>query len=331
MGHETAGDPITGLKWTRKTTGKIAAELRGLGIDVSPRTVARLLVQMGYSLRVNHKKLARVCKSTPEDRNAQFEHIAQLREDFTARGLPVISVDTKKKELVGLFKNPGTAWSNKPVEVNDHDFLSEAIGKAVPYGIYDINANCGTVYVGTSRDTAEFAVDAVERWWLEEGRHRYPGASELAILADGGGSNSSTNRLWKYSLYHRLTLRHGLTVTVAHYPPGASKWNPIEHRLFAEISKNWAGRPLDSYQTIINYIQTTSTTTGLRVRAHLVTKVYDTGTKITDAQMRDLGLVKDKALPRWNYTLGPREAGKVDDSDPANMADVADDLAQSAK
>jgi hypothetical protein len=305
MQHDTAGDPMTGLKWTRKTTAKIAAELHGLGLGIGARTVARLLQQMGYSLRVNHKKLSRQSKTAPEDRNAQFEHIAQLREDFAARGLPVISVDTKKKELVGLFKNPGTAWNHEPIEVNDHDFLSEALGKAVPYGIYDLHANRGTLVVGTSRDTAEFAVDALEIWWRHEGRLRYPGATQLVVLADSGGANAATNRTWKHRLYHHLAQRHRLTVTVAHYPPGASKWNPIEHRLFSEVSKNWAGRPLDSYPTLLNYIRTTSTRTGLKVQAHLLDRPYDKGARVSDAQMRTLPISHHPALPRWNYTIAP--------------------------
>jgi hypothetical protein len=303
LNHETAGDPMTGLKWTRKTTAKISAELQGLGIIVSPRTVARLLKEMGYSLRVNHKNLARACKTPPEVRNAQFEHVAELREEFAARMLPVISVDSKKKELIGRFKNPGVAWNKAPVQVRDHDFLSEADGKAIPYGIYDVQANLGTLFVGTSRDTAEFAVDAIERWWLTEGRYRYPGAKELAVLADGGGSNGSANRAWKHGLYRQLVERHGLTITVAHYPPGASKWNPIEHRLFSEISKNWAGRPLDSFETMLNYIRTTSTKTGLRVKAHLVDRNYPKGVKITDSQMRALPITRHPSLPKWNYTL----------------------------
>ena len=294
---------MTGLKWTRKTTAKISAELRGLGIIVSPRTVAKLLKEMGYSLRVNHKTLARVCKTPPEVRNAQFEHVAELRDDFATRMLPIISVDSKKKELIGRFKNPGVAWNKTPVQVRDHDFLSEADGKAVPYGIYDVQANLGTLFIGTSRDTAEFAVDSIENWWLTEGRYRYPGATELAILADGGGSNGSTNRAWKRGLYRQLVERHGLTITVAHYPPGASKWNPIEHRLFSEISKNWAGRPLDSFETMLNYIRTTSTKTGLKVKAHLVDRNYPKGVKITDSQMRTLPITTHPSLPKWNYTL----------------------------
>lgn len=302
--HETAGDPMTDLRWTRKTTAKIAEELLTVGIAVSASTVGRLLKQMGYSLRVNHKKLARTTKTTPADRDAQFAQIAELRQDFAARGLPLISIDTKKKELIGQFKNNGVAWNREPVHVNDHDFPSDALGKAVPYGIYDVLANRGIVFVGTSADTAEFAVDAIEAWWSTEGRSQYDGATELAILADGG-SNGANNRAWKLGLYQKMALRHGLTVTVAHYPPGASKWNPIEHRLFSHISKNWEGQPLDSYETMLNYLRTTRTKTGLEVRAYLVDRVYETGVKITDAQMTTINISKMSALPKWNYTLRP--------------------------
>ena len=305
MKYETAGDPMTGLKWTHKTTVKVAAELQTLGIDVSPRTVAKLLKQMGYSLRVNHKKLARVSKTLPEDRDAQFSHIKELRERCAADHLPIISVDTKKKELIGRFKNPGVAWSQEPIKVKDHDFPSEAIGKAIPYGIYDINANRGTVFVGTSVDTPKFAVDSIEAWWLTEARYRYPDADELVILADGGGSNGSQSRNWKHDLHEQLCVRHGLNVTVAHYPPGTSKWNPIEHRLFSEVSKNWAGRPLESYEIVLNCLRTTTTTTGLRVSAHLVEKSYEKGIKINNAQMESLPMTRHEALPRWNYTLRP--------------------------
>ena len=304
MQHETAGDPITGLRWTRKTTARIAAELRPLGIDISPSTVGRLLKKMGFSLRVNHKQLSRVCKISPQDRDAQFARITELRKDFARRSLPVISVDTKKKELVGRFKNAGAAWSQQAVRVRDHDFLSEALGKAVPYGIYDLHTNRATVVVGTSRETPEFAVDAIERWWLDEGRHRYPQATQLALLADCGGANGPSNRAWKCAIYQRLVQRHGLTVTAAHFPPGASKWNPIEHRLFSEISKNWAGRPLDSWETVLKFIRTTTTQTGLQVKAHLIDRRYEK-IKIPDAQIRALPITRHEALPKWNYTLSP--------------------------
>jgi hypothetical protein len=293
MQHDTAGDPMTGLKWTRRTTAKIAVELSSVGIEISDRTVAKLLKKMHFSLRVNQKKLSSVA---PDERDSQFAHIADLRESFAAEGLPVISVDTKKRELVGRFKNGGVTWGREPVPVNDHDFRSDAIGIAIPYGVYDLQANRGTVFVGTTYDTPYFAVDAVEKWWRTEGQRRYRDAGHLAILADGGGSNGVTSRVCD---------RHSLNVTVAHYPSGASKWNPIEHRLFSEISKNWAARPLDSYETILQYLRTTTTTTGLRVRAHLVRKAYKKGITITRDQMNGLDLTHDEALPKWNYTLQP--------------------------
>jgi len=296
---------MTGLKWTRRTTAKVAAELHGLGIEVSDRTVARILKQMDFSLRVNHKKLARVTGVSREERDAQFMHIATIREQFAAQGLPLISVDTKKKEMVGRFKNNGAAWSREPVRVNDHDFRSDAEGIAVPYGIYDLRSNRGTVVIGTSYDTPAVAVDAIATRWRIEGQKRYRGARRLAILADSGGSNGPTCRAWKLGLYRQLCEQHGLTVTVAHYPSGASKWNPIEHRLFSEISKNWAGRPLDSYDTILKYIQTTRTKTGLRLKAHLVRKPYAKGIRVPDSLIRQIPTTKDPALPRWNYTLTP--------------------------
>jgi len=300
--HDTAGDPMSGLKWSHRTTAKVAAELTSMGIAVSDRTVAKLLKQMGFSLRVNHKKLSG--RAHP-DRDAQFTRIAALRERCADEPGPIISVDTKKKELIGRFKNPGVTWSREPVSVRDHDFRSEADGIAVPYGVYDLLANRGTLFVGTSYDTPEFAVDCIERWWRTEGRKRYPQAHHLAILADGGGSNGPTLRAWKLGLQRRLCDRHQLTVTVAHYPTGTSKWNPIEHRMFSELSKNWAGRPLDSWDTILNYARTTTTATGLRMRAHLVRKRYKKGVKITDAQMRGLVLTRDDTLPKWNYTIAP--------------------------
>ena len=302
MAHETAGDPVSGLKWTHRTTAKLAEQLHGLGIDVCPQTVARLLKAMGYSLRVNHKKLAGA--SNP-NRDQQFRHITALRQRCAADHSPLISVDTKKKELVGRFRNPGAKWDRSPELVNDHDFRSDADGLAVPYGIYDPRANAGTVFVGRTVDTPAFAVDCIEKWWRTEGRKRYPEAKTLQILADGGGSNSCTARAWKFNLQHRLCNRHGLRVRVAHYPPATSKWNPIEHRLFCEISKNWAGRPLDSFETILKYLRTTRTSTGLRVRAHLVRKTYETGVKVTDAQMRELRITPNSAMPKWNYTIEP--------------------------
>ncbi len=303
MEHDTAGDPMTGLKWTRRTTAKIAAELENLGIDISPKTVARLLKQLGFSLRVNQKKVARTVTVSPQERDAQFAHIAELRERCAAQRVPVTSVDTKKKELIGNFKNAGQAWHRKPVAVRDHDFRSEADGLAVPYSIYDVQNNTGFVCVGTSYDTPMFAVENIARWWSKEGKRRYPNAREIVILADAGGSNGPRCRAWKHGLHHKLCNHYGLTVTVAHYPSGASKWNPVEHRLHSEISKNWKGRPLDSVETILRYLNTTTTSTGLKVRASLVKRKYKKGLKITNAQFREIPVTYDDALPRWNYTL----------------------------
>ena len=302
MEHETAGDPTTGLKWTRRTTEKIAHELAQLGgIEVSANTVGRILKELGYSLRVNHKKISSGC--TP-DRDAQFKHISATRARFSSQGLPVVSVDTKKKELVGNFKNPGTAWNKQAVAVKDHDFRSQALGLAVPYGIYDIQANLGSVFVGASHDTPQFAVSSIEKWWRYDGRRRYAEAEELLILADCGGSNGYRCRAWKHEL-QQFSNRHRIKITVSHYPPGTSKWNPIEHRLFSEISKNWAGRPLDSFETVRNYIRTTSTTTGLKVKAYIDKKNYKKGTKINAEQMSQLNIQKHNELPKWNYTITP--------------------------
>ena len=302
--YETAGDPMTRLKWTRKTLGKIAEELGCSGLPVSANTVGRLLRAMHYSPRVNRKAIA---SSSAPDRNEQMLHIAERRKRFTRAGNPIVSVDTKKKELVGQFKNGGLAWSKSPVLVNDHDFRSTAVGMAIPYGIYDLTANRGSVFIGMSHDTAQFAVESISRWWCAEGRRQYPAARKLLILADGGGSNGSTCRLWKQQIQAEICDRYGISVTVCHYPTGASKWNPIEHRLFSEISKNWAGRPLDSYGVILNYIRRTTTVKGLVVTACLVRKKYDTGIKVTDEQMKQLRIAQDPDLPKWNYALKPRK------------------------
>jgi hypothetical protein len=309
MEDETAGDPITGLKWTRKTTKKIATELSSLGIRVSKNTVGKLLKKMGYSLKVNHKKVSN-CKCSSADRDAQFQYIAKLRKRFAKRGNPIVSVDTKKKELVGNFKNSGTAWRQAALQVNDHDFRSTAKGMAVPYGILDIEANRGSVFVGTSYDTPQFAVESIEKWWRAEGRQRYPGAKELLVLADNGGSNGPRCRTWLRGVQEVLCDVHGLSVTVAHYPPGCSKWNIVEHRLFAEISKNWKGMPLSSYEVVLKYIRTTKTSTGLQVKSKLVRKKYVKGLKVSDKEMHRLRLKRHTTLAKWNYTLKPRRNGK---------------------
>jgi hypothetical protein len=308
MEYETAGDPMTSLKWTKRTTRKIAAELANLTIHVSHTTVGKLLHRMGYSLRVNQKQL--VCGTSaplPNGvRNQQFEYISQLRGDFTAAGNPVISVDTKKKEMIGNFKNNGRSWNAQPIQVKDHDFRSDAEGMAVPYGIYDTQANRGKIILGMSYDTPAFAVGAIDKWWKTEGNNRYANARELLILADSGGSNGVRPLAWRYHLQDRLCDQHTLKVTVCHYPTGASKWNPIEHRLFSEISKNWAGKPLESYETVLKYIRKTTSSTGLRVSAQLDKKIYRKGETFSKEEMNQLSLVRHETLPKWNYSLSPR-------------------------
>jgi hypothetical protein len=302
MQHDTAGDPITGIKWSRRTTRKIAEQLATLGIAVSKNTVGRLLKQLHYKLRVNRKQIA---SSKSPVRNQQFLYIGEQRQHFATQGLPIISVDSKKKELIGNFKNPGVKWDRQPQLVKDHDFRSEAQALATPRGIYDLQANRGSVFVGLSHDTPEFAVDTIAQWWQYEGRLRYPQAHEIFVLADAGGSNASRSRAWKKALQDRICDPLGLTVTVSHYPPGTSKWNPIEHRLFSEISKNWAGQPLTDLETMLNFIRTTKTATGLAVSAYIVPENYDSGIKISDRQMRQINLIKHDTLGLWNYSVRP--------------------------
>lgn len=305
MKHEVAGSPMGGLRWTSKSTEKIACELRKIGIEICANTVGKLLKQMKFSLRVNRKWLESATTLSPEDRDRQFVYISERREEFAAAGDPVISVDTKKKELVGNFKNNGKCWEKEAVKVNDHDFRSQAEGRAVPYGIYDVRANAGWVEVGASHDTPGFAVDAIEGWWLGEDRKRYPDAGNLLILADCGGSNGYRLRAWKWQLQQQLCNRLGLSVTVSHYPAGTSKYNPIEHRLFSEISKNWAGKPLTSFERIVKFIRATGTSTGLKVKASLNANHYAKGQSITDAQIDELNLTRHETFPQWNYSLAP--------------------------
>lgn len=305
MAPDTAGDPMTGLKWTRKTLKKISNKLKSAGVVVSPNTVARLLKKMDYRLRVNHKKIS---GSKNPNRDRQFRSIEKTRRNFEKEKLPVVSVDTKKKEMVGSFKNPGSVWTQDPLLVKDHDFRSDAVGMATPYGVLDLQANQGHIFVGTSHDTPYFAVDSLVGWWKKDGALRYSESDRLLVLADAGGSNGYRTRAWKEALQTKLADPFGLSVTVCHYPPKTSKWNPIEHRLFSEISKNWAGQPLESYETILNYIRTTQTKTGLKVRATLVKKNYPTGIKIPESEMNKLNIQSHRVLPEWNYTLKPRQA-----------------------
>ena len=265
--------------------------------------MAAMLVAMKFSLKANRKTIA--THSSP-DRDQQFGIIQSLRESFEAAGNPIISVDTKKKELIGLFANSGQCWTRQAIATNDHDFRSDAMAIAVPYGLYDLLANTGTVVVGTSSDTPAFAVQSIATWWRHRGRHQYPEQRQLLILADSGGSNGYRPRAWKCELQRNFVDRYGLTVTVAHYPTGTSKWNPIEHRLFSEISKNWAGRPLDSLETMHNYLHSTRTAAGLEVRSYQDRRKYMIGAKFSDADMNALALDKGSKLEKWNYTIRPR-------------------------
>ena len=313
MEYETAGDPMTGLKWTRKTTQKVTHELKALGIkEVNRTTVSRLLKDLDYSLKVNHKKKALGVNQTPEARarrDQQFKYISRIRAQFTDEGNPIISVDSKKKEMVGDFKNNGSAWRKKAFEVGDHDFRQYAEGIAIGYGIYDTLANRGSMFVGIDHNTPAFAVESIAKWWKQDGAKKYEGCKKLLILADAGGSNGYRPRAWKYELQRKLCDPFGLCVTVCHYPPGASKWNPIEHRLFSAISNNWKGVPLNSYEKIIKYMRKTKTTPdqgpGLKVKATLVRKRYKNGQKVSDKEMSQLQLENHDTLPNWNYTISP--------------------------
>ncbi len=301
----TRGDPESPLRWTCKSTRRLAEELTRQRHPVGTNTVAALLRRAGYSLQANRK--TREGASHP-DRNAQFEHInAQVRR-FQNRDQPAISVDTKKKELIGDFKNSGREWRPRgvPEEVRVHDFLDKELGKAIPYGVYDMVNNQGWVSVGIDHDTAEFAVNSIRRWWKQMGRRRFPRASELLITADGGGSNSPRSRLWKVSL-QRLADELGLRLHLCHFPPGTSKWNRIEHRLFSFITQNWRGRPLVSHQTIVSLIASTTTKTGLIVKAALDTKQYNTAVKVTDEQLHRLRLTPHPFHGDWNYMLTPHQ------------------------
>ena len=298
----TAGDPLGGLKWTRKALRKLAQQLRAKRFAVSHETVRRWLPLLDYSPRSNPKRLSR--KQDPA-RDRQMHYLARQRRVFIKAGNPVISVDTKKKELVGNFKNTGCTWRRAPLDVLATDFASDASGKAIPYGIYDLVRQQGFVVVGTSHETAQFAVAAIRRWWLKVGRRVYPHATGLLIQADGGGANGSRCWLWKLAL-QTFADEFGLTITVTHYPPGASKWNWIEHRLFNAISGNWAGQPLISYETVLKFIRTTRTASGLHCEAELDTRDYPTKLKISPAQKASINLVPHRVLPQWNYTIKPR-------------------------
>ena len=306
--HDVAGDPMTNLKWTRKTTMKISTELLSLGIKVGPKTVGRLLKKMGFALKTNRKTIISGGKKKPgyrRQRNEQFLNIEKVKGRFEGSGQPIISVDTKKKEMIGNFKNNGKTWTREAAVVHDHDFRSDSYGMAVPYGIYDLQKNQGHVIIGQSKDVPSFATDSIEEWWSIAGQKIYPSAKDILILADGGGSNSSRSRVWKKGLQEKLCNKHKISVTVCHYPPGASKWNPIEHRLFSEISKNWAGVPLKNIETIKNYITTTTTSTGLQITASCNENTYAKGEKVPESDFKKIKCIHADLLPEWNYTIHP--------------------------
>jgi hypothetical protein len=297
----TAGDPVSGLKWTHRSLRNLAKALRRRGFAVSANTVARLLREDGFSLRTCRKRLA---KAHDPDRGRQFRYIARMRGLYRSRGWPVISVDTKDKVLVGNFKNPGRTWRRQARDVFDHDFPSWAAGRAIPYGIYDVGHNDGLVVVGSSHETPAFATAAVRRWWLLVGRQRYPRAKRLLVEADSGGANDYRKKAWKLGL-QALADEFDLRITVTHYPTGASKWNPIDHRMFSLISMNWAGEPLVSYEAILKRIRATRSSQGFHCRAVLDRAEYPNGINRVRHTI-DLRLKPRPVLGKWNYTLLPR-------------------------
>lgn len=300
----TRGDPESPLRWTCKSLRTLAGELAANGHPVSYPVVGDLLHELGYSLQANRKVLEGV---DHPDRNAQFEFISEQTTQQLMAGNPVISVDTKKKELVGAYKNNGTTWcpKGKPEQVKVHDFVDKELGRANPYGVYDVGSNTGWVSVGTDHDTASFAVETIRRWWGTMGRQCYPAASELMITADGGGSNGSRVRLWKMEL-QRLADEIRIPIHVSHLPPGTSKWNKIEHRLFSYISMNWRGQPLVSHEVIINLIAGTTTRKGLKVHAELDDSLYPAGIKVSDDEFKQIHLTRNTFHGEWNYKNDPR-------------------------
>ena len=289
-------------KWLNYRLSDIEERLKEQGHTVSIPVISRLLRERDYRLRVNVKAIT--SKQEPE-RDAQFQHILEQRKQHQAARQPILSVDSKKKELIGNFKNPGRVWCQKPEQVNAHDFPQDAVGRAVPYGIYDLLNNRGTLYIGQSADTPAFAVDNIARWCETELLVYFPEATHLMLEADCGGSNGYRSRVWKRDLQVKVVEAFGLTVTVCHYPTGASKWNPIEHRLFSEISKTWAGCPLRSFDLMLDYIRHTRTQAGLAVQAALVTQMYATGVKVPDEEIAALNITFHDVCPRWNYTIYP--------------------------
>jgi hypothetical protein len=301
----TMGDPMRPLLWVSKSHAKLAAALRAMGHKVGASTIPKLLRQLGYRRHVNRKTKD---GSNHPDRDAQFEYVNAKAREFQAAGQPVISVDTKKKELIGEFKNPGSDYGpkGKPIEVDAHDFENKELGKVVPYGVYDVGANSGYVSLGIDHDTAQFAVNATRLWLDKMGRERYPATRKVMVTADCGGSNGPRLRLWKVEL-QRLADETSLTFQVCHYPPGTSKWNKIEHRMFCHITQNWRATPLTSRLAVVELIANTTTKTGLTIRCELDSNIYQKGIKVSDEEMATLNLKGDEFHPDWNYTISPRE------------------------
>jgi len=297
----TRGDPMNPLKWCSKSLRKIAAAMKEKGLPISHVSIEKYLLNNGYSLQANRKTDE---GASEEDRDKQFEHINTKAKLFMSEKEPVISVDCKKKELIGNYKNAGQEWekSKTPQQVKVYDFIDEELGKAVPYGTYDIAQNKGYVSVGISSDTAQFAVNAIRAWWQQMGKETYPQATKLLITADSGGSNSASGRLWKREL-QSFASETGLEINVCHYPPGTSKWNKIEHRLFSFITKNWRGKPLISLETVVNLIANTTTEKGLEVRATKDTNIYQKGIKVSDEEMEKINLKRDDFRGKWNYVI----------------------------
>jgi hypothetical protein len=304
---DIAGDPTTGRRWVQRSLEKLQREMQSRGKRIGRNVIRRLLRKHDIAPKSNVKHLSP--KEHP-DRNLQFQYIKGQRRRFQSRQLPIISVDAKKKELIGPFKNPGQLWTRHAPEVYTYDFPGDAQGKAIPFGIYDPCRNQGYVYVQSDADTADFAVAAILRWWKSHGRRLYPNAKELLVLADGGGSNGHRPRRWKQQLQTRLCDPHGIAVTVCHYPPGASKWNPVEHRLFSQISQTWAGIPLTSLALILELIRTTKTKTGLNVHAEYIPGRFPLKRQVSAQEMASLRIHRHLVCPLWNYTILPRKTGK---------------------
>jgi len=299
--ENTAGDPMSRLKWTNKSTYTITSELKNQGQNISEDTTGRIIKKLGYSLQANIKSKE---SGSSEERDSQFRYINEQVKMFAKKNIPIISVDAKKKELVGNFKNSGRKWMKKGKAeiVNVYDFWFLAKGKAIPYGIYDVNMNKGFVNVGIDHNTSEFAVESIRQWWNKIGKKNYPNTHELLICADGGGSNASRSRLWKFYL-QKFANKTGLKITVCHFPPGTSKWNKIEHKMFSFISMNWRGKPLINYEIIINLIEGTKTRKGLKIKAKIDKRIYELGKKILDEEFEKINFERHKVNPQWNYTL----------------------------